>query len=120
VNHAVTTATTNTITVDNLSPDLAASDISSEVKVFEKSTPRGEIAVLERPVFLEEELATHEKCLLLAALKKADGVQKRAAELLGINYRSFRHRLEKYSMLGMTLSVNEDQKKSTDKLFGGS
>jgi len=28
-------------------------------------------------------------------------VQKRAAELLGINYRSFRHRLEKYGLLEM-------------------
>lgn len=99
VNHTVTTATTNIISVDNLSSDIAGSDISSEVELFEKTTPGGEIAVLERPVFLDEELATHEKCLLLAALKKANGVQKRAAELLGINYRSFRHRLEKYRLL---------------------
>jgi hypothetical protein len=28
-------------------------------------------------------------------------VQKKAAELLGINYRSFRHRLEKYGLLDM-------------------
>ena len=48
-----------------------------------------------------DELATHEKCLLLGALKKTNGVQKKAAELLGINYRSFRHRLEKYGLLSI-------------------
>jgi len=35
----------------------------------------------------------------LGALKRANGVQKKAAEILGINYRSLRHRLEKYDML---------------------
>jgi len=48
---------------------------------------------------LDTELETHEKCILLGALKRSKGVQKRAAELLGINYRSLRHRLEKYGML---------------------
>ena len=32
------------------------------------------------------------------ALAEAGGVKKRAAELLGINYRSFRHRLQKYGL----------------------
>jgi DNA-binding protein Fis len=45
-------------------------------------------------------LETHEKCILLGALKRANGVQKRAAEILGINYRSLRHRFEKYDLLG--------------------
>ncbi|MFQ5681916.1 MAG: helix-turn-helix domain-containing protein [Candidatus Binatia bacterium] len=45
----------------------------------------------------------HERSLLLAALKKANWVQKRAAELLGIEYRSLRHRLEKYGLLKFPL-----------------
>ena len=48
---------------------------------------------------LDAELETHEKCILLGALKRTNGVQKRAAEILGINYRSLRHRLEKYGLL---------------------
>ena len=36
--------------------------------------------------------------MLLAALARADGVKKKAAVLLGINYRSFRHRLQKYAL----------------------
>ena len=37
--------------------------------------------------------------MLLAALDRAGGVRKRAAELLGIKYRSLRHRLAKYGLM---------------------
>ncbi len=49
-------------------------------------------------VDLEHDLAEYEKAILLRALDEAGGVKKRAAELLGINYRSLRHRLQKYSL----------------------
>ena len=47
---------------------------------------------------LDEDLAAHERAILLRALAEAGGVKKRAAGLLGINYRSFRHRLHKYGL----------------------
>ena len=47
---------------------------------------------------LDEQLARREKEMLLAALARAAGVKKKAATLLGINYRSFRHRLQKYGL----------------------
>ena len=47
---------------------------------------------------LDDQLARREKEMLLAALSRASGVKKRAATLLGINYRSFRHRLQKYGL----------------------
>ncbi|MBI4514206.1 MAG: sigma 54-interacting transcriptional regulator [Deltaproteobacteria bacterium] len=47
---------------------------------------------------LDRDLATFEKAALLRALEQAGGVKKRAAELLGINYRSLRHRLQKYGL----------------------
>jgi two-component system response regulator PilR (NtrC family) len=47
---------------------------------------------------LDEQLATYEKDMLVAALERAGGVRKRAAELLGIKYRSLRHRLSKYGL----------------------
>jgi DNA-binding NtrC family response regulator len=50
------------------------------------------------PVDLEADLAAYEKAILLRALDQAGGVKKRAAELLGINYRSLRHRLQKYGL----------------------
>jgi transcriptional regulator with PAS, ATPase and Fis domain len=50
------------------------------------------------PADLERDLAEYEKAILLRALDQAGGVKKRAAELLGINYRSLRHRLQKYGL----------------------
>ncbi|MBM4242446.1 MAG: AAA family ATPase [Deltaproteobacteria bacterium] len=47
---------------------------------------------------LDDQLERQEKEALLAALARAAGVKKRAATLLGINYRSFRHRLQKYGL----------------------
>jgi two-component system response regulator PilR (NtrC family) len=47
---------------------------------------------------LDDNLAAYEKTIILRALAEAGGVKKRAAGLLGINYRSFRHRLQKYGI----------------------
>lgn len=49
-------------------------------------------------VSLDAELEEYEQRILRAALEKAGGVQKKAAEVLGINYRSLRHRLQKYRL----------------------
>ena len=49
-------------------------------------------------VSLDAELEEYEQSILQAALEKAGGVQKKAAEFLGINYRSLRHRLQKYHL----------------------
>ncbi|NWF92368.1 MAG: sigma-54-dependent Fis family transcriptional regulator [Syntrophaceae bacterium] len=47
---------------------------------------------------LEKIVADIEKTLLLKALDKTKGIKKRAAELLNINFRSMRYRLEKYGL----------------------
>jgi two-component system response regulator PilR (NtrC family) len=57
---------------------------------------------------LEDNLAAYEKAILLRALSDAGGVKKRAAELLGINYRSFRHRLQKYGLGGLAASEHAE------------
>ncbi len=49
-------------------------------------------------VNLEEIVGNLEKDLIEKALKKAGGVKKKAAKLLGISFRSMRYRLEKYGM----------------------
>jgi two-component system response regulator PilR (NtrC family) len=49
-------------------------------------------------VSLDAELEEYEQRILQAALEKAGGVQKKAADFLGINYRSLRHRLQKYHL----------------------
>jgi len=109
IEHAVAVTAKNVITEEDLPPYIRGVPIAEEAKLFEKTTPGGPETFFNRSISLDDELATHEKCLLLGALKRANGVQKRAAELLGINYRSFRHRLEKYSLLGMKGQVEEQE-----------
>ena len=60
------------------------------------SVPTG--GVLPEGVDMEKYVADIERSLLLAALKQSSGVQTRAADLLGISYRSFRHLMKKYSL----------------------
>jgi len=62
------------------------------------SPPRPPAPPSADPVDLERDLAEYEKAILLRALDQAGGVKKRAAALLGINYRSLRHRLQKYGL----------------------
>jgi len=60
----------------------------------------GEI-LLEIPkdgIDLEQVVEDLEKTLILKALEKTKGIKKRAAELLHINFRSMRYRLEKYGL----------------------
>ena len=47
---------------------------------------------------LEAFVAEIERTLLLKALDKTHGIKKKAADLLGINFRSMRYRLEKYGL----------------------
>jgi two-component system response regulator PilR (NtrC family) len=49
-------------------------------------------------VNLEQMLADLERSLMQDALAKAGGVQTRAAELLGLNFRAFRYRAKKYRL----------------------
>ena len=50
------------------------------------------------PINLEEELAKMEMSYLKKALEQSSGVKKNAAEMLGLNFRSFRYRLKKYDL----------------------
>jgi two-component system response regulator PilR (NtrC family) len=47
---------------------------------------------------MENYVADIEKSLLQSALTQSNGVQTRAAELLKISYRSFRHLAKKYEL----------------------
>ncbi len=54
--------------------------------------------VLPEGLDMEKYVADIEKSLLLSALEQSDGVQTRAADLLKISYRSFRHLMKKYEL----------------------
>lgn len=99
IEHAVAITNKNILTEEDLPGHIKGRPITEEFELFEKTAPGGADLFFSKGLSLDDELATHEKCILLGALKRANGVQKRAAEILGINYRSLRHRLEKYGML---------------------
>lgn len=99
IEHAVAITNKNILTEDDLPLHIKSTPIAEESEIFEKTVPGGAESFFAKGMSLDTELETHEKCILLGALKRSKGVQKRAAELLGINYRSLRHRLEKYGML---------------------
>ncbi len=50
------------------------------------------------PTNLDEELAKIEMNYLKSALEETGGAKKQAAQLLGLNFRSFRYRLKKYGL----------------------
>jgi len=55
-------------------------------------------AVLPEGVDMEKYVADIERSLLQAALTQSNGVQTRAADVLKISYRSFRHLMKKYEL----------------------
>ncbi len=55
-------------------------------------------AVLPEGLDMEKYVAQIERSLLQAALGQSHGVQTKAADVLGISYRSFRHLMKKYEL----------------------
>jgi two-component system response regulator PilR (NtrC family) len=92
VDHAITLCESDALTEHDLPAHLLAQPDAPA----EPATPVAPI--FDAGCNLDEQLATYEKDMLLAALERAGGVRKRAAELLGIKYRSLRHRLSKYGL----------------------
>ena len=58
----------------------------------------GELFLPEEGLDLEKHIQEQERAYLMAALERAQGVRTRAAELLGMSYRSFRHYAKKYKI----------------------
>jgi two-component system response regulator PilR (NtrC family) len=108
IEHAVAVASKNIMTEEDLPAHIKGIPINEEAEVFERTAPGGADLFFAKGLSLDVELETHEKCILLGALKRTNGVQKRAAEILGINYRSLRHRLEKYGLLNSKSPVLAD------------
>ncbi len=86
---AVALAVTDEVHPENLPPNVMQPPAASLPQTWEVP-PEG--------LNLEEVIAGIEQALLKDALAKADGVQTRAAQLLGINFRSFRYRARKYGL----------------------
>jgi two-component system, NtrC family, response regulator PilR len=81
------------------SGELSVSNLTS---YLEKSSPfKKGLFDLELPnegIDLEGVVEQIERALLLKALERTNGIKKKAADLLRINFRSMRYRLEKYGL----------------------
>jgi two-component system response regulator PilR (NtrC family) len=102
VDHAVTLCEGDALTEQDL-PSYLIARAEHAVAAAAHHEPVPAPAPEPPPLFipgrsLDDQLATYERDMLVAALDRAGGVRKRAAELLGIKYRSLRHRLSKYGL----------------------
>jgi two-component system response regulator PilR (NtrC family) len=75
------------ISMDSLPPTL-----------LRRREAQGAVTITADGVDLEALLADYERVLLNEALNLTRGVKKRAAQLLGVSFRSFRYRLEKLGL----------------------
>ena len=97
VRHAVTMARGATIELEDLPAFVRLAAAESPVAADAASARRA-AAAFSMPAHgldLDAHLEDVRRDLMLQALERADGVQTRAAELLGISFRSFRYYLKK-------------------------
>jgi two-component system response regulator PilR (NtrC family) len=99
VERAATLADGDVLTLASLPPTLRGEPAPAPAA----TSPVAEVS-LGAGFSLEHHLDDAERRYLLAALSQAGGVKIRAAELLGLTFRSFRYRLAKHG-----LSDREDE-----------
>ena len=90
IERAVALESSQELTVHNLSSYLSE-------QPFLRKGPI-DIEIPNEGIDLEKMVEDLERTLLLKALDKTKGIKKKAAELLRINFRSMRYRLEKYGL----------------------
>ena len=90
IERAVALESSQELTANNLSSYL------SEQPLLKKGSI--DIEIPSEGIDLEKMVEDLERTLLLKALDKTKGIKKKAAELLHINFRSMRYRLEKYGL----------------------
>jgi two-component system response regulator PilR (NtrC family) len=95
IESAVLLARTSTITLDDLPPEILGAQLPA----------RGEVALPPEGIDLEATLERIERSLIRQALERSRGVRTKAAQTLGLSFRSLRYRLQK---LGMTVEGEID------------
>ncbi len=82
-------------TSDAITPE----SLSREVRSGSRATPELPILLSDGGIDLEKQLERLRERLMEEALQRARGVQTKAAELLGMSFRSFRYFAKKYHLL---------------------
>ncbi len=98
VERAVALETGEELHVDLPAERPKARAAAAGVGAFGSSSMVSSGAVLPEGVDMEKYVAEIERSLLQAALAQSNGVQTRAADVLKISYRSFRHLMKKYDL----------------------
>jgi PAS domain S-box-containing protein len=101
----------NAILLPNLPREVLAAGNNNDSK-NDRKILNNETEIVQLPIDLESELAGLERELLCKALEQSGGIKKKAAELLGLNFRSFRYRLKKYD-----LGLDSDNENETETEF---
>jgi two-component system response regulator PilR (NtrC family) len=73
--------------------------LSREVRDGGRASPEAPITLTDQGIDLERQLERLRENLMEEALARADGIQTRAAELLGMTFRSFRYFAKKYRLI---------------------
>jgi two-component system response regulator PilR (NtrC family) len=90
IERAVALESSQELTPNNLNSYLSESPLLKKGAV--------DIEIPNEGIDMEKMVEDLERALLLKALDKTKGIKKKAAELLHINFRSMRYRLEKYGL----------------------
>ncbi|MBI5235396.1 MAG: sigma-54-dependent Fis family transcriptional regulator [Deltaproteobacteria bacterium] len=94
---AVTLEGSSLITSESLPPNILHGQSSAQPSL-ESSSNRASIAVPDSGIDLEKAMEEIERAAINDALRKAGGVKTKAAELLGLSFRSMRYKLSKYRL----------------------
>ncbi|MBI5641882.1 MAG: sigma-54-dependent Fis family transcriptional regulator [Deltaproteobacteria bacterium] len=94
---AVALETTDIITTESL-PSYLRERAETVHGAANLANPGIGVPVPSGGVDLEKTIEEFEKAIIIDALKKSGGVKKRAAELLGLSFRSMRYKLSKYEI----------------------
>lgn len=78
--------------------------LPAQIAYAESCDTCNQVRIPDQGFDLDDYLGTIEKSLLLQAIERNAGVRKRAAEMLGISFRSIRYRLAKFG-----LDIGEDE-----------
>ena len=83
-------------------------DLPDNIVEKSKGTAESPLEFMEEGVNLEGRLKEIELGFIMEAMRRTGGVKKRAAELLGLSFRSFRYRLQKLNIGDESESDNGD------------
>jgi len=100
IERAVTLEPSDSIAPESLPPYMAEKSRAnaSPASALSADSNGDSLKVPPEGVDLEKTIEDIEKAILIDALKKTGGVKKKAAELLGLSFRSMRYKLSKYEI----------------------